>query len=522
MSLILDGTTPADFNLPPKFKQWRPSQKEGVEEVILADHPTIVLCQPTGSGKSAVPVMIQKMTQEKLVILTATKSLQDQYTDDFARCGMADMRGLSNYKCFSGDAKPWWTCENGAEEGCNLYLTNQCQYSAAKTKFAQSDLGVTNYQFWMHSRRSSPESLGDVRTLVLDECHEAFDQVSKFLEVRIRWDEAPLPNKLPNFTGAKKKGGLFLEKWQTWATEARAEVKRHLASFDEQDLVEKKRAREMEQKLWRICTMTEGDWVWEPDPKGVTFECIWPGKYTKSVLFSGVQRVVLISGTVRPYTLKLLGIGKKDYKFKEWPKVFPLNRMPFIHIPTLKMTYGTDQDELQAMVARVDEIIEGRLDRKGLVHTKSYTRALFLQKHSRFGRRMLLNDSRSTRDIADRFRKSKPPSILVSPSYSTGWDFPYSQLEYQIIVKVPFDVTTTQLAKQRKKDKKFMLYSVMQELIQMRGRGMRAEDDRCENFIIDDQCQWVVPVGIRSGMSPNWFNMRTSLDCPNPPEKLSK
>jgi len=766
-------SSPKDFNLPAKFETWRKTQIEGVQAVLDSKHPITVLSQSTGSGKSAIPPMIGELSDQRVVVLTATKGLQDQYGKDFGPCGMADMRGVANYKCHSGDErnkKGWWTCDRGIDEDCNLYGTPLCQYSEALTAFRASPLGVTNYQFWMHSRRASKGSLGNVGILVCDEAHAIFDQISDFVAIHISYVEAPLPMPID------RKGGLELDGWKRWAVLSRKALKRAHGQEEDTDT-----DKDLDNRLWWISTLTQGEWVWEADEKGITFECIWPGKYVRSNLFSGVPRIVMLSGTVRPYTLQLLGVPKSEYEFKEWPRVFPLNRMPFIHIPTVKMTWRTDEDELKVMVARVDQIIEDRLDRKGIIQTKSYERAAFIQRHSQYARLMILNnDARETSAKAEEFRRSAPPRVLVSPSFSTGWDFPYcvspntkvltadlqwkqigdlhigqklaafdeervdgrrsrrwqeatitgnalirlpcyqigledgtrlisshahkwlvfrngvsewvetqnlrgdatlpsslcqiadvwktdadyasgylasafdgegylsqrvnkwnrggdspniflglsqtenemlykimellkekgfpfsgyfkkrtqdqrkdgisllitrrsdimrflgqirperllpklrigsfgslrsrpvkvvskefigeqdvmatgtttktlvaegfashnSECEYQIIAKVPFDVTTSHLAKERNKDKKFMLYSVMQELQQMRGRGMRAADDRCEVYCIDDQIEWVVPSGIRKGMAPSWFNMRTCLDPPPPPPKL--
>lgn len=493
---------------------------EAADFVLLGEKPVSALCQPTGSGKTLVPPTIQKLTpDDKMVILTSTKSLQDQYMDDLAEIGLCDIRGLNNYRCASKAYrdKRWYSCENGTDDDCPLAQTPDCPHYADKKKFVDADIGVTNYQFWMHSRRASASSLGPVGTLVLDEADEAFEELARFLTIKIKWEDV---DSLSKGSPEKARGGTKLTKWNSWAVSARKKLKPHLHSIDEKDKREKREMKDLDQKLWWVEHMETGEWVWETDEKGVQFECIWPGRYTKGTLFSGVARIILISATVRPYTLKLLGIKREDYQFREWPKVFPLNRMPFIHVPTVAMTYRTSPEELELMCARVDQIIGDRLDRKGLIHTKSYERAAYLQKHSEYARYFLLNDSKNTRETAAKFRAAKAPCILVSPSYPRGWDFKYDACEYQIIVKVPFDVTTSQIAKQRNKDKRYMLYQVTQELVQMRGRGMRAEDDRCETIVLDNQSQWVVPLGIKSGMAPEWFSMRTLLEPPQPPPKL--
>lgn len=508
--------SPAEIGLPAaKYKSWRPSQLEAADFIMDAEKPIVSLCMPTGSGKTGVPPLIQNLTQEKLVVLTATRALQDQYMDEASGCGMVDVRGMSNYRC--KDTTHKWSCEVGSEEGCPLYQTNFCPYTAASNAFSASDLGVTNYQFFMQARRAKSSALDRITTLVLDEADEAFDELSRFLSTRFSWSET---DEFSKKGAPEKKSGTKLAKWRAWADESSGNLKRYLRDKDEKlTKTEKKRLKDLQQKFWRVANMLDGEWVFEIDPRdGVSFECVWPGKYAKSALYGGFERVVLLSATIRPYTMQLLGMAKADYNFREWPRVFPLNRFPFIHVPTIAMTWRTEIEELEAMVARVDEIIESRLDRKGLIHTKSYARARFLYDHSRYARHMILNDRSTTKDAAEKLRRAKAPAILCSPSYPRGWDFAYTAAEYQIIVKVPFDVTTTQIAKARKKDKRYMLYSTMQELVQMRGRVMRAPDDRGETFCIDNQIEWLEPMARK--YAPSWWSMRTLLDVPAPPPKL--
>lgn len=516
----LSSLTPADLNLPSKFREFRRNQIEAAEFVLENDRPITALCKPTGSGKSLLPPLIQHATGEKLVVLTALRTLQDQYMDEQACIGMADVRGMSNYQCKEPPAKgmKYYSCERGSDEGCPLAGSRFCTYQGKVAAFQAADLGVTNYQFWMHSRRNNPSALGDVKTLVMDEADVAMEELERFLQVRFSWGECSEWNQdVPQFSGREAKGGPKLGKWREWAKVAKKSLRAYVSSGVEHDKAELKRLKETEQQLWWVANMQDGDWVWEPDNHGVSFDCVWPAKYAKGALWGGIERVVLLSATVRPYTMQLLGIPKLEARFKEWPRVFPINRMPFIHIPTVRVGNRMSHEEMETLIAQCDRLIEDRLHWKGLIHTKSYDRARYIYQYSRYAKHMLLNDSRTTRDIAERFRKSKAPCILVSPSYPRGWDFPDDQLRYQIIAKVPFNYTISQLAKARKKDKRYELYSVMQDLVQMRGRGMRHEKDYCETFILDGHVQWVEPAA--RGYAPLWWSMRR-MDDPPPPMKL--
>jgi Rad3-related DNA helicase len=60
----------------------------------------------------------------------------------------------------------------------------------------------------------------------------------------------------------------------------------------------------------------------------------------------------------------------------------------------------------------------------------------------------------------------------------------------------------------------------MQTLVQVCGRGMRAPDDRCENFLIDDNARWFIWKYRR--FAPTWFlnSVRWRKTVPAPPPAL--
>lgn len=107
---------------------------------------------------------------------------------------------------------------------------------------------------------------------------------------------------------------------------------------------------------------------------------------------------------------------------------------------------------------------------------------------------------------------------------TTGWDFPYDQCEFQIIGKVMFPDTQGGIAKARAAhDKDYGNYIAAQNMVQASGRGMRAEDDRCETFIIDDNIEWFVSMCRRLGFLPKWWldSYQTVHGIPPAPPRLN-
>ena len=172
---------------------------------------------------------------------------------------------------------------------------------------------------------------------------------------------------------------------------------------------------------------------------------------------------------------------------------------------------------------RIDQIISARLDRKGIIHTTSYERRNLVLTYSEHRAIMLANDSNNTRTTVERFRRAAPPSVLVSPSLTTGWDLPYEDCEYAIIGKIPFPDTRSPITKARtEEDEDYGPYTAMQIIVQASGRGMRSAEDQCEVFILDENWRWFWPKYKK--FAPKWFaesvRRRPPLTIPNPLPKL--
>jgi Rad3-related DNA helicase len=168
-------------------------------------------------------------------------------------------------------------------------------------------------------------------------------------------------------------------------------------------------------------------------------------------------------------------------------------------------------EQMTFWVLRADQIIRGRLDRKGIFHTVSFRRRDLVTRESEFASIMLSNSSyrvqgssATTARIVEQFKAASPPRVLVSPSLSTGYDFPYRECEYQIIGKIPFPDTQGRIMKVRhQQDPGYTSYIAIQELVQSWGRGMRAADDQCETFVLDDHIGWFIRKNSRD--IPAWF-----------------
>lgn len=517
--------SPSDLGLPPKFSSWRQYQDHAIETAWDSEVRFVGMNQPTGSGKSLAYMALASLLG-RTCVLTSTKALQDQLLADFSPIGLADIRGRANYPCH---LKRGMTCDEGADAHCHHRFTQQayppCPYAVALEKARNAPLVVTNYAYWILQNEHGG-GLGSFKLLVLDEAHAAMDEVCGALSMELTSYELyrMLQARVPEPED-------MVEAWRELAQRRLPFAQRTLDEQgslirsgygDDQDLKEFRSWKKLVTKLLRLAGISDtGNWIVEAVPHGHRITPIWPAPFTRSRLFLDVPRVVMVSATLTRKTLELLGVPQDESAFTTYPSVFPARHYPLIHIPTVRVDHRWTPGDRRKWMERIDEILGARLDRKGIIHSVSYERAREIEEDSEYSAVMLLHDSKGAAETVAGFKTAGPPSVLVSPSVGTGHDFPYSACEFQIISKVPWpDCRTPLMAARVRADPAYRQHVMCQGLVQSCGRGMRAVDDRCENFIVDDHIRGVLAT-CRSEL-PQWFRRlyRMEEEIPKAPPRM--
>jgi Rad3-related DNA helicase len=321
---------PYAIGVPPKFKEWRHLQEQAVLAASETDRRFVVQAMPTGSGKSLVYMAQAGLTGARTVILTSTKGLQEQLTRDFSDMGLRDIRGMNNYTCRvlddGSDAhslsrmgvfgkRNLTSCEHGpctVGEKC-VFKESGCSYYDSLYAVQKAQLVVTNYAYWMSIQNyGGPKyNLGRFDLMVLDEAHDAPDNLSDFLQVELEAQEieAMLDTRLLDPASAP-------DAWAEWAryhfNRAKAKVDLLIDEIQQAQAAGDRVSREMraEARAWkqlagkleRLAEM-KADWIAEPQGRGMRFSPIWPAGYAERFLFKGTPKVVLVSistSTPRP------------------------------------------------------------------------------------------------------------------------------------------------------------------------------------------------------------------------------
>ena len=513
--------SPPELGLPEKFDHWRDGQREAVDHGLNCQRRTIAQAMPVGAGKSLIYMTGAHLSQQRTVICTSTKGLQDQVMSDFGdKLHVACIKGKDNYRC---NSRPGWTCGDGFSGRCLDKGTPNCSYSRAYFKAIAAPIVMTNFSFWMAVNRFG-SGLGPVYRLVMDEAHAAFDELCNAIQIKVSTHEI---EDMLEFGFPSIKDNML--EWKLWASGARSKsdaaskklenkILGHRGEVKQQWVKDLQHLKNLTRKLGQLATVRPNDWVVDEWEYGFQFDPIRPSRYAESMLFLKTPKLNLLSATLREKTLGMIGIYD-DYEFWDYPSPFPADGNPIYVVPTAAMDHRMSNGDLAIWLMRIDQIIQKRLDRRGVIHTVSYDRQRKILESSEWSKHMLVNSKDDiTSLIVERYRKAGPPSILVSPSVSTGYDLPYDECRYQIIGKVPWPDGRSKVIKARSEyDTNYAPFVAMQQIMQMSGRGRRASDDWAENFLIDDHfANWFY--NKNSWMAPNWWKeqLRFVKSLPEP------
>ena len=506
--------SPRELGAPGVYDEWRQHQSSAILTITDTDHRFVGSVLPTGAGKTLTVVGAALLAGWRTAFLTSTKLLQDQYTRDMSDAGMVEVRGQGNYECVAFrdehktlQDKTWHGCDDGpchAGLGCSrkplpdeLDVMKGCLSYDAIATARRSQLVVTNYKYWFNANRFTP-TLGRFDCLVLDEAHHAPTELADFLSTTLE----PFDQQLLGSTGP---GSVDARVWALWAKGCLLSVNRALDIRPQSrtDLRRYRQLKRVAQKLITLAEMQEGDWVVQRHDEAWHFDPVWVKDYGE-LLFRKIPHVVCTSATFTPKTASMLGIPNENLVWHEAPSDFPVARRPVYFVPCVKVDYRSDESQIRMWLSTIDNFLRQRRDRKGIIHAVSYVRAKQIRDFSEFRDSMILHDKHNTREAVEQFRASGPGAIFVSPSVTTGYDFPGQLCEFQVIAKIPFpDRRSPVTAARTTHDPEYPAYIAMQELVQAVGRGMRSVDDQCETAIFDNNCGWFMHK--YRHLAPSWF-----------------
>lgn len=504
---------------------------QNINDAIRQGYKFIILEAGTGTGKSAIATTLAKM-YESAYILTMTKQLQSQYSDEFdfplvkgrgnfaclnsnleVNCDMGTCKTTptsSNFFCPYGIAKnPSLDSELAFEDsfgGALFYQSsNHCHYWNQKANAINSPITLMNYDYAIvelnYVKHFSPRSL-----LILDEAHNIENKLMATMEVVLynRVLEKDISKVISQET--IKDGEI-----KDWIMEIDA-IRESYEEIDLKD-VKKNKADRIRSTISRLKTLANNlekepkNWVIDAEESGVIFKPLRVHHYAKDNLLKYGDVVIFMSATILSHKMfsKWLGLNPNEVYHIKVDSPFTKEKRPIILNLAGKMSANRIKNTAPKTIPILQEILKKHEGDKGLIHTHSYKCQQYILNNL-YNTRLISHTSKNREQILNFFEKDENPLVLVSPSMSEGVDLPYDKCRFQIIYKMPFPyLGDKQVNMRMKRDKKWYAYKTVMTLMQAYGRGMRAEDDSCYTYIIDSDINMLFKSPMYRSLIPDFF-----------------
>jgi len=502
---------------------------------------------PVGTGKSHLALMIADWYRKNLDrrarvdIITNSKILQDQYANTYD--SISDLRGKDNYECEQYSC----SCAQGQEfNRLNKTSCDSCPYTNARESYMNGGMSLTNfYLYILYAIYNTKlmDSRGS-KVLIVDESHDFDDVMSDFISIKIseksikkfkfsnEYDIIKSFKSVKNITQyVSFLKYLLTEIIHTIGDMENGFVKNNRnVKEDKRDLKINKilKTKNSDVKLMQLSSdlkqyqlkievfLTEykenpDNWVMESlynetlKQKELSLEPIWAYDYLDKYVFSKYDMVFLMSGTILDKNLFCqlngLDVSKAAYYSIESP--FDKKNRPLYYMPIGKMSYAKKTETFQRYVPYIEKLLSKYKDKKGIIHTNSFELANWI-KESINDPRLVYHDSSNKDEVLKAHFESDQPTVIVSPSMSTGVSFDDDRARFQIIAKVPYPSLGSQKNKLRQKNNpEWYSWKTVSGIIQMSGRTVRSSKDYADTIIIDESFGDVIKYS--SHYLPNWI-----------------
>jgi Rad3-related DNA helicase len=537
----------------------RPEQNLALDYIkrVLKEKPDnkfFLLNMPVGIGKSHLAVMISDYFTTKVMpgaqvdIITAGKLLQDQYEGTYEYIN--SLKGKDNYKCIQYAS----SCASGKEfNKLNKSKCEFCPYDSARTGYIAGEVSLTNFHLYLINAiygkgGMMKEREVNARLLIVDEAHEFDDVMSDFISIKITESisrkfkfshEDAIIRQQRNVVNLE----TYIEFLRYFVDQINitvTEIDSYMASSRVGDKQSAKRdSREMkinaildfksnDVKTMQLITelnqyamkidvfLNEYDdnptnWVVESSYNEksklneLSLEPIWAHEYLKKFIWSKYDMVVLMSGTILDKKLfsEINGIDVEKSVYYSVPSPFALENRRIFYMPLGKMSYLKKEETFKKYIPFIQKILKKYSDVKGIIHTNSFELARWIE-NGITNDRLAFHESSNKEDVLRGHFDSDKPSVLVSPSVSTGVSFDHDFARFQILAKIPYPSLGSQKNKLRQKmNPDWYSWRTVVGIIQACGRPVRSATDYADTIIIDGSFSDVIRYS--SDYFPKWF-----------------
>lgn len=461
----------------------RDSQVHILEEVerIWNGADVIVTRGPVGSGKSNIGVTIANWAtydnNRTAAILTHRVSLQEQYKKSFPE--IPTLMGKSRYICSAMQM----SCSD-VQEAIDDYCNPNCCYLTEKKNAEKAKVSVYNYHVYAYLEEKR-------NVIICDEYHSIFDILSEMYTLKV-WKHK---DKYPSNLSTCGDVAVWIEGRLKPLGKEIARL-RPLAKEDKEIAKQLKEASDQHKKFTRLLAglqIAPANFFIEHKKefyRGKEMDCLLVRPTSLQSLppilwrSSGIQKIVLMSGTSSEQDIKKLGLEGMRIKYIYGANPIPKESRPVDASWGINMSYEYQDKNMPELAARIETLALTHMDTKGLVHL-TYGMAAKLQRYLK-GDRYLWHDATTRERVLQEYLEGDHTKILMACGMSEGLDLAGPTFGFQAVAKIPYPSMADKLIKKwANEDPAWYNWMTVRTLEQMVGRISRGPDDYGVTYILD-------------------------------------
>lgn len=474
---------------------------------------------------------------EKSFVVTASKHLQDQYTNDFEM--LVPVKGKANFPCFKSMEKKeidlqeykvamrqGLTCDKGeceekGEDGkmrnCKFkpYIKDYeektfqeiiCPYYEQKYSALLSNHSLWNYHSYFQIVKYNQRTYGDYlnRTIsIFDEAHSIEDQIIQFIGIEIiqkHVDECGIEIKSYDLSDVNMIVKLLDDMAEFYARQVK-EIRESRAYQENPDYNRISKLDRNYERFARarveIVSNPENFILNEPvyekgKFKSISLKPLDISQYVRAFFITPFQ--IFMSATIDKESFcQNMGFSPDEIAIIDNPRSpFPLENRKVEFLNTARLSYQSAPVIENRVWLKIDEILSKHKNQKGLILTSSKARCKDIIKNlsSENKKRVRICHSRNphgkTQDDVIKEHADSKDGVLVSSSLWQGVDLKDDLSRFQIIAKAPYPNYTEKWVKS--KMERYSLWYASQtitKLLQGFGRSVRSEQDWAVTYVLD-------------------------------------
>jgi Rad3-related DNA helicase len=520
------------------------NQAETVEKIICAfesGKKNVFLHAPTGSGKSLIALVVQKVIGQKAVIVTATNALTDQYKRDYP--GVPSIIGANNYPCklrqrlgFSNanaetcykKSRFFYTRFETPQPECEL---SSCEFANTRSLKNKQPVVVTNYAYYIIDQLYIKAITGEegnwfkVGLGIFDEAHLINEQFSQHYSIFYSISRGEeyladirklLDQEDSQMEQAYRKVFNIIDENIERGSIGPANHMKFIDMLERFylkmiDIIDTKKIYASAETSYDALNSMKGKYhglfCKIDDYKKYKYEVVVDVKKTEGSLsvvpvFVGktsehmMQGLNLFMSATLDFNfmVKTLDLDKAECCYIQVPYGFNKDDKTIdFSFACRKLNFNNMNDDqiVADMRHNIETIVANHVDENGVIITTSFQMAKQLADQLTVSHDVICHENnRPAVEVIRQFKKASKPTILISPSLFEGVDFPGLISQFQIMPKAPFlSLGSKRMFHISRKHRTIYTQLTIMRMNQALGRSTRGRGDKSITYMLDENCK---------------------------------